>query len=356
MSKVIRVGLAGYGRSGRDIHRLAISKDPRFQVVAVADAMEERRAEAAEENGNCPVFGDYRELIAAGGFDLLVNATPTNLHVEATLAGLEKYMVLSEKPTATTVAQFDAIVAASQASGKAFFPFQNSRFFLHVKKIQEIIASGVLGKLINIRLNWSGFGRRWDWQTRQEMLGGNLYNTGPHPLDLAIAFFGDGTPKVFARMKSEHGGLGGDADNYAAVTLYGDNAPDIEVMTSSFLAFPQGEQINIQGTCGGLVARAGYVKWRYFNPATAPKQPFWKPWSDHRKYCGETLNWEEFEWQNVQEQQNGFKDMASRYYDSLYGVIAEGRERVVRLDQVRRQIYVNEQAHLQNPLPTLPKP
>ena len=44
------------------------------------------------------------------------------------------------------------------------------------------------------------------------------------------------------------------------------------------------------------------------------------------------------------------------YYDSLYGVIVNGKERVVKLDQVRRQVYVNEQAHLQNPLPQFPLP
>ena len=355
MDKVIKVGLAGYGRSGRDIHRLAISKDPRFQIVGVADALEDRRADATEEC-KCPVYSDYRDLLKAGGFDLFVNATPSPYHVEATLAGLQNYMVLSEKPSATTVAEFDAILAASQAAGHAFFPFQNSRFYLHAQKTKAIIDSGVLGKIINIRLNWSGFGRRWDWQTRQDMKAGNLFNTGPHPLDLAIDFFGEGTPKVFARMKAEHAGLGGDADNYAAVTIYGDDKPDIEVVTSSFLAFPQGEQINVQGTCGGLVARPGYVKWKYFDPATAPRHDFWKPWSDHRQYCSEKLNWQECEWQNALEQQNGFNDIASRYYDSLYGVIVNGKERVVKLDQVRRQVYVNEQAHLQNPLPQFPLP
>ena len=355
MDKVIKVGLAGYGRSGRDIHRLAISKDPRFQIVGVADALEDRRAEAAEEC-KCPVYNDYRELLAAGGFDLFVNATPSLYHVEGTLTGLKNYMVLSEKPSATTVAEFDAILEAAKSSGHAFFPFQNSRFYLHAQKIKEIIASGVLGKIINIRLNWSGFGRRWDWQTRQEMKGGNLFNTGPHPLDLAIDFFGEGTPKVFARMKAEHAGLGGDADNYASVVIYGNDKPDIEIVTSSFLAYPQGDQINVQGTCGGITARPGSVKWKYFDPATAPKHPFWKPWSEQRKYCSEQLNWQECEWQNAIEQQNGFNDIASRYYDSLYNVIVNGKERVVKLDQVRRQIYVNEQAHLQNPLPQFPLP
>ena len=40
--------------------------------------------------------------------------------------------------------------------------------------------------------NWSGFGRRWDWQTLQSECGGNLFNTGPHPVDQAVVLFGEG--------------------------------------------------------------------------------------------------------------------------------------------------------------------
>ena len=44
--------------------------------------------------------------------------------------------------------------------------------------MQEVIASGVLGEIVHIRSSWSGFQRRWDWQTRQDLWGGSLLNTG----------------------------------------------------------------------------------------------------------------------------------------------------------------------------------
>lgn len=347
MDKVIRVGIAGYGRSGRDIHTDYLKTDERFKIVAVADALPERRQDAVNELG-CAVYSDYRELLEAGGFDLFVNATPSRFHAEAVKAGLKKYPTVAEKPVAPTLADFDEMLAISQASGNLLFPFQNSRFYPFYLKAHEIVESGVLGEIINVRINYSGFSRRWDWQTRQDQIGGNLYNTGPHPLDQAIVFFGDTMPKVFCNMKAYHWGLGGDANNFCALTLYGDNAPTVEVSVGSFQAYPQGDLLNIQGTLGGLSGSFEELHWKYFKPEEAPKQEFWKPWSNNRQYCSEQLPWTEMSWKC-----NGassFRNAVGGVYSNIIEVL-DGKPRKITLDQVRRQIAVLEEAHRQNPLP-----
>ena len=350
MERVIKVGIGGYGRSGRNIHWNYLHTDPRFKIVAVADALEERRADAAKEIDG-QVYGDYREMLAAGGFDLFVNATPSRFHADASIEGLAKYDVVSEKPSAPTVAKFDEILAAAKASGHNFYPFQNSRFYQYFRKALEIANSGVLGKILCVRMNWSGFARRWDWQTRQDQMAGNLFNTGPHPVDQAIVWFGDGMPKVFARMQSEWGEFGGDSDSLTSVTLWGENKPLIEIHVSNHLAYPTGDRLNVQGTLGGLTGTNGHVKWKCFDPAKAPKHEFWKPWSDHRNYCGEQLPWEEYEWTSEEDRNNSFTVIVSGYYNSLYNVIVNGAEREIKLDQVRRQVYVMEEAYRQNPMP-----
>ena len=220
------------------------------------------------------------------------------------------------------------------------------------QKYGETIYAGVLGKIIYIRSNWSGFGRRWDWQTRQDQLAGNLYNTGPHPVDQAIVLFGEGMPQVFCRMAALHHGLGGDANNFCTVSLYGEGHPLVEVQVSSFQAYPQGEMYNIQAEYGGLTGGPNGLKWKYFEPAKAPKQEFWKPWSQDRKYCSEKLDWIEEEWtfDNSESNSSGFKGLSASIYDNYYNVIVNGAPREITLDQVRRQVYVMEEAHRQNPL------
>ena len=172
MSEVIRVGLGGLGRSGFGIHGAYLRSDPRFQVVAAADLLPERRAEAKEAFG-CRVFENCRSMLEEGGFDVFVNAMPSCLHVEYSLEGLSRgFHVISEKPAAPTVRDFDRIAECARAHGVRFFPFQNSRYQPYFRKIREVISSGVLGEILCIRSNWSSFARRWDWQTRQDQLGG----------------------------------------------------------------------------------------------------------------------------------------------------------------------------------------
>ena len=358
MSEVIRVGLGGLGRSGFGIHGAYLRSDPRFQVVAAADLLPERRAEAKEAFG-CRVFEDCRSMLEEGGFDLFVNATPSRLHVEYSLEGLSRgFHVISEKPAAPTVRDFDRIAECARAHGVRFFPFQNSRYQPYFRKIREVISSGVLGEILCIRSNWSSFARRWDWQTRQDQLGGNLFNTGPHPLDQAIVLFGEKDPEVFCHMAARHHGLGGDADNFCLLSLYGEGCPLIEIQISSFLAWPEGDQYSIQGTCGGLTGGPSGLKWKYFFPADAPKQTFWKEWSLKRSYCSELLPWQTESWTPPENdgKTDSFLLLSRAAYSNFFAVLKEGAEADVRLEEVRRQVRVLEEAHRQNPLPRLELP
>ncbi len=354
MSKVIRVGIAGFGRSGYGIHANCLkNKQEQFKIVAVADQLPERRQDAVNEFG-CAVYNDYQELLDKADIDLFVNATPSRFHVEASLAALKKGRnVLSEKPSATCVADFDRLTAAAREANVVFYPFQNSRFYPFFIKMQEILRSGVLGDIVCIRSNWSGFARRWDWQTLQKECAGNLFNTGPHPVDQAVVLFGEGYPQVFARMYSQHWGLGGDAENYASVTLYGPGKPNIEVVVSSFQAYPQGEMYNISATCGGLTGGPSGLKWKYFKPEEAPKHEFWKPWSYQRQYCSEQLSWHEETWTYTDNNSNatGFSGLVHALYNNLYDVLVNGAAPIIKHEEVRKQVYVMEEAHKQNPLP-----
>ena len=354
VEKIIRVGIAGFGRSGFGIHANCLKHmTDRFKIVAVADQLPERRKDAEELGAK--TYNDFHDLLDNEEIDLFVNATPSRFHVEASLYALSKKRnLLSEKPSALCVADFDRIVKAAKEAGVMFYPFQNSRFYPFFAKMLEVIESGVLGKIVFIRSNWSGFGRRWDWQTLQSECGGNLFNTGPHPVDQAVVLFGEGEyPKVFARMQAEHDGLGGDAENFVTVRLYGENKPDIEVVISSLQAYPQGEMYNISGTHGGLTGGPGGLKWKYFLPEEAPKHEFWKPWSFNRQYCGEQLSWIEESWSYTDNNSNatGFSQLVGKLYTNLYDVLVNGAEPIIKHDQVRRQVYIMEEAHKQNPLP-----
>jgi hypothetical protein len=110
---------------------------------------------------------------------------------------------------------------------------------------------------------------------------------------------------------------------------------------------------NISGTLGGLTGGPSGLKWKYFNPAEAPVQKMWEPWSLNRGYCGEILPWvnESWEYADTNSNNTGFSNMVKALYNDLYQVLVNGAEPEVKHEQVRRQIYVMEEAHRQNPLP-----
>lgn len=350
--KVIRVGIAGYGRSGCDIHARWLREDTkRFQVVAVADQLPKRRADAKRDFG-CAVHRDYGDLLARADVDLFINSLPSFLHPKGTIDGLNAgNHVVCEKPLARRVKDFDAMVAAARKAKKVLAPFQNSRFYPFFIKMREIIDSGVLGEIVNIDIAWSGYGRRWDWQTYQEMDGGNLLNTGPHGMDHAVLLFGKKQPKVFCRMKAIHP-FGGDADNYTAATLYGGrHDPVVELVISSFQAYPTGDRYNVCGAYGGLTGGPAGLTWKYFDPKKAPKQKVWKPWSLDRRYCGEALPWVEKTWQPPKAKHDDFNANSRAFYNNVYDVLTNKGKLIVKPAEVRRQVIVMEECHRQNPLP-----
>ncbi|MBN1352892.1 Gfo/Idh/MocA family oxidoreductase [candidate division KSB1 bacterium] len=350
-SKLIRVGIAGYGRSGCDIHARWLRNVPdQFKIVAVADQLPERREDAVRDF-NCKVYEDYHQLLENPDFDLFINSMPSYLHTKGTVDAFQKNLnVVCEKPLTRSVTDFDSMVAAATKAKRLFAPFQNSRFYPFFTKMREIIDSGILGEILHIRISYSGFGRRWDWQTLQEYYGGNLLNTGPHPMDHAIMLFGDETPQVFCKMKSiQH--FGGDAEDFCTITLHGEHSPVIEVLISSYLAYPVGEQYNISGTYGGLTGGYRELKWKFYDPQEAPTHDFWKPWSRNREYCKESLPWIEESWKITREDYDPFVYNSKLFYENVYVALVNGSELVVKPREVRRQVAVIEECHRQNPLP-----
>ncbi len=354
------MAVAGQGRSGYNIHVRCMRTMPeRFRIVAAADQLADRRRDAKEEFG-ANVYKDWKPMVKAGDFDLLVNALPSPLHVPATIAALNAGKhVLCEKPMARNVKEFDRMVAAAKKNKRVLFPFQNNRFQPFFDKMQEVLASGVLGDLVYIRSTWGGFRRRWDWQTLQKHMGGSLFNTGPHAIDQALALFGSKTPKVFCRMDC-HNAFGADAEDHCTVTLYdpGRKAPQIDICISAYLAYPQGEFYNIGGTCGGTTGGATELRWRYFDPAKAPKHKMWN-WSVDRQYTREDLPWIEESWTIDEEKKKqavgytltSFPSGPERIYNNLYEVLNGKAKPIVTTRQVRRQIAVIEECHRQNRLP-----
>jgi predicted dehydrogenase len=127
-------------------------------------------------------FASDLAALAAAEPDAVVVATADKAHrasVEAALAA--GAAVLCEKPLAMSLADVDAMVAASGRHGMPLLPAHTLRFEPRYRAVHEEVASGALGDLVHLsarRATWAREGRLYGGRTHLELC------LGVHDLDV----------------------------------------------------------------------------------------------------------------------------------------------------------------------------
>lgn len=340
----IRVGIAGLGRSGWNIHAAALSalKD-QYTVAAVTDADPARRNEAVARF-ECRAHTTFESLINDREVELIVVATPNQHHVQHALAAMRagKHVVV-EKPLAASSSEVSRMIQTSKLSNVVLAPFQNRRYEAMFLKIREVIESGKLGRIVQIRLAVHGFGRRWDWQTLREYGGGQLNNTGPHFIDQLLVLFGDAEPQVFCRM--DRALASGDAEDHVKVILHAPGAPLIDLEITSACAYGQDLWL-VMGTSGGLRSSDAGLDWKYVDFSQMPDRPVESAPTPDRKYNSEALKWQEESWSPPPDAT--MQQTQQMFYRDLFRTIRLGEKQAITPQSVGRQIAVIEQCHAMN--------
>ena len=350
----IRVGILGQGRSGLDIHTRWFARSPRkYRIVAVADLLQDRRERAVRELG-CDAYADYKKLLERDDIELVVNSLPSYLHPRGTVQALQAgHHVVCEKPLAWSVAELDRMIRAARQARRVLAPYQQSRYAPDFQKLQQILDSGVLGRIVQINICFDGFSRRWDWQTLQEFKGGNLLNTGPHPVDQAVCLQGFKKPdRIVCQM--DRANTFGDAEDHVKVLMQARGRPTIDLQISSCCAYAE-DRYKVFGTRGGLSGGPAGLRWRYFDLEKAPEQTLTRAPLPGPSYCREDLKWTEKTWKPTQSQQNSFSYMSTCFYNHLYKVLRQDAALFVTPQQVRVQVAVMEECHRQNRLSRQPR-
>jgi predicted dehydrogenase len=336
MTDEIKVGIAGLGRSGWEIHSKFFEKYPNmYKVVAVFDPIEERRREAVKRFG-CKAYSDFVPLIEDDEVELVVIATPSHLHSPLTIKALKAgKKVVCEKPMATSLVEADAMIKASRTTGNLLTVFQNMRYAPDFLKVKEVIQSGKLGRIVLIKMSWHSFGRRWDWQTLRKFGGGELSNTGSHAIDQALQFIGDKEPEIFSDLQRTL--TLGDAEDHVKIILRAPESPVVDIEITNACAYPQNWWL-VMGTRGGLTGSASSLKWKYFNPEDLPSRQVNTEPTPDRSY-----NWEEIPWkEEIWNMDETCKSRELSFYEALYKTIRYGSTLGVTPESARRVIWVIE--------------
>jgi predicted dehydrogenase len=218
---VIRVALLGAGFI-QDVHARAVQEHPGGELVAVANWREPSARALAERYGIPRVTTEWEEIAATTDVDAAIVATPNVLHAPQAIALLRSGKhVMVEKPMATTVAECDAMIKASRASGALLMVAHCWRFRDEVRAMRGRIAGGELGEVVKTR----GYGvhAKWGptgWFVDPALAGGGaLMDMGVHAIDTARFLLGDPSPaRVCATLGTRYGDYAVDDDGIVLIS------------------------------------------------------------------------------------------------------------------------------------------
>ena len=188
----LKVGIAGYGIVGKRRHNY-INEHPYLDVVAVCD---QSFQEAYFKEDGISYYNNTASLLAEN-LDILFVCLTNNIAAEITIAGLKKGLhVFCEKPPGMNVEDIQKVIEVEKKNPELKLKYGfNHRYHESIKKALQIVQSGELGKVINLRgvygksrvIPFSG-----GWRSKRELAGGGiLLDQGIHMVDLMRLFCGE---------------------------------------------------------------------------------------------------------------------------------------------------------------------
>lgn len=224
--RILNVAIIGTGWIA-DAHARELLKMEDVKIVALADLVEGKAEKFAQKWNieGARYYRSHKELLdAEKDLDAVTICTYNRTHAECTIYALEKGVhVLCEKPMSVTLDEAIEMRKAEKKSGKLLSIGFQPRMDPNMKKIKQIVESGVLGEIYYIQ---TGGGRRRGIPTpygttfiEDETAGiGAMGDIGCYSLDMVLNAIGYPKPLTVSGYKSDF--FGKDPNNYPGKPEY----------------------------------------------------------------------------------------------------------------------------------------
>ncbi len=179
------------------VHIPGFRRHRRFAAVSIAGRDPDRTAQVAAKLNISNWYTDWREMLSAGGFDVVSIVTPPYAHCDMALASLEGgYHVLCEKPMALHGNQARDMLLLAQETGLTGMINLELRYLPAFRRFGELLGSGYIGKpmrlVISYHLNFRSDPKLpWDWWSDRAQGGGLLGALGSHLFDAVYHWLGE---------------------------------------------------------------------------------------------------------------------------------------------------------------------
>jgi predicted dehydrogenase len=208
-NSMIRFGVIGYGYWGPNIVRNLRSLDS-TRVVAICDQNSGALRRAAQAYPDIQVMANCSEILSSPDIDAVAVITPVWTHYElAKRALLNGKHVFVEKPFTSTSTQAEELIELAEKNNLQIMVDHTFLFTGAVRKIQQLVDDGTLGKLYyydSTRVNLGLF--QHDINV--------LWDLAPHDLAIVDHLIGERPDAVIATGEQHLNGL----TDVAYMTIY----------------------------------------------------------------------------------------------------------------------------------------
>ncbi|MFF3468460.1 Gfo/Idh/MocA family protein [Streptomyces sp. NPDC002619] len=254
----VSIGLVGCGNISRAHLSGYLGVPEQAAVTAVADVDPVAATERAQQAGGAEVFDSYQRLLDEGDIDAVDICLPHHLHADAVIAAAEAGKhILCEKPLCLTLDEAERIADAVEAAGVTLMCAHNQLTLPAVAHARELIDSGALGRVYELRTTDSFFNdfdpATMGWRAHAATSGGGeLIDTGYHPTYLLL-YLASGRPSAVTSMLSTHRLKFMEGEDSARVLVrFADGAVGEVVTSWAYETAPYTGKFSVVGELGGL--------------------------------------------------------------------------------------------------------
>ena len=340
MSRIINVGIIGFGISGRTFHAPFLITNPKYNWTTV---VERTTSQAKAIYPGIKTVRTVEELFGDPQIDLVVITTPNETHYpfakKAMLAG--KHVVV-EKPFTNTTGEAKELIKIADKQGVVLSVYQNRRYVSDFSTIQEILSKELLGEPVAFETYYDRYRPEKKvnaWREENRPGSGILFDLGSHLIDQALVLFGK-PQKITAIIRTQRHDM--KTDDYFDLRL---ESGVLQVrLKASMLVREMGPRYMIHGRKGSFIKNGSDPQEDQLKAGKMPGTPgFGEEPEDmwgllHTEVTGKI----------IREKYPSHKGNYGGYYDDLYATITNGAPLKVTPQQAHNTIRIIELAFESN--------
>lgn len=212
----MKIGIIGPGSIADTVAQTLVQMQE-VELYAVASRDLAKAQTFAEKFGFEKAYGSYEEMLCDPQLELVYITTPHSHHYEQMMLCLEHGKhVLCEKAFTLNAAQARAVQAKAEEKGLLVAEAIWTRYMPSRKMINDLLASGVIGKPNTLTGNLSYPISHKARIMRPELAGGALLDIGIYGLNFAWMHFGNGIERIESAVQMTDTGV----DAMETITIF----------------------------------------------------------------------------------------------------------------------------------------